>query len=69
MLKLAWIVTFAGLMCTPVLAQTPAKAPFPTFAAPGRGRVNRSCSARERTHIMGALRVRMRYGSPADHSR
>jgi hypothetical protein len=37
MLKLAWIVTFAGLMCTPVLAQTPAQGSIPDLRGTWKG--------------------------------
>src|SRR3954468_17287112 len=37
MLKLAWIVTFAGLMCTPVLAQTPAQSSIPDLRGTWKG--------------------------------
>jgi hypothetical protein len=38
MLKLVWIVTFAGLMSAPVLAQTPAQGSIPDVADSERRR-------------------------------
>jgi hypothetical protein len=37
MLKLAWIVTFAGLMSAPVLAQTPAQGSIPDLRGTWKG--------------------------------
>jgi len=37
MLKLSWIATFASLMCTPVLAQTPAQGSIPDLRGTWKG--------------------------------
>ena len=62
MVKLLRIAAFTALLSAPALGQAPRKAGFPTFAAPGKVRVNWLYSVQGLTRIILADRMRARRG-------